>query len=323
MRKGKIAPIKNQRSIESFFMKVKPKQPAPPPVKEEPKEVKIKNEIDDQVPSSPIAEQLSTQPSNPTPIEETILPTIPIHHKIKRTISTPNWILEEQNMRMRHFQIELNERDYLRGIKQENPLHISKSVDTNNLDESEMHALLNYKVQLEENVVPTFWPPRKWDSDFVQLSREESDNLQEKIQDSYKEAPTPKPKTKTLFLPNLKMMKAERNTMKEENKAKQPPPENIPEIKTEKINENILDIPDIDQDLPEEPIETPTIIEEKKIKPKITSYDFQFSDQSEEQVSAPAISRSNSERFRNPIIYFSTKYFDTDDDDENTDLEDI
>ncbi|EAY03554.1 hypothetical protein TVAG_042060 [Trichomonas vaginalis G3] len=317
-------PDTKQRSIDSFFFKMSSKESTPKPeVKEVSEEITKEEEI---VPSSPIASPSEASHSDVHPVVPSDnFPTHPIH-KLKRTISAPHWLQQEQAMRIAHFQIEVNERQYLTGhLASTEPLIIKKSIDTNNLSNSDMQTLHNYKVELEENVIPTFWPSRAWDGDYIQLSRKESQALQQKIDDVIN--------SKVDFTkPQTEKEKVKKIDIQQTKEVSKPIPHPQTVILSKTINEAI--------ESKKEPLKTQINIPVKNTI--YTDHVMGFSDSSDfslsysdsederdliieksesESIIEPPISKNIRDRTKNPVIYFSTKYFNTDDEDDLTDWE--
>ncbi|EAY15554.1 hypothetical protein TVAG_495730 [Trichomonas vaginalis G3] len=111
----------------------------------------------------------------------------------------PDWIKYEENQSMDHLKFEMFEVENRNSRNSEISLsnfEIVQAQHSRQLLQSEKERIKTYKIHLEENYIPTFWPPRIWDRDYIRLSCEESNRLSNSIEISRR------PPLKPLYFPH-------------------------------------------------------------------------------------------------------------------------
>ena len=291
-------------SIESYFTVLKKN--------DQQKETKKSNEnipkIQEEKPKKNVEENNSTKSNSSssrsdTSEEEKSIPKKPLttnsyqKPKTSKFSSTylSNWTSKYKVMRASHFNIEIEERKLRKEKKKlesENPIleKVENAIiNLAKLTMEERNIYKNYDMKLDDNKLPTFWPSRIWDNDYTALSKQESNNLEKKIDNIIKE------------YENIQNNSSENKNNENSNKE-----ENVEENKSEHIvikRENFIDNPQTSSKLeeisknssdsensPKSPVSRPKETSPKRIIKKIK-----------------------------PILYVSTKIFDTDDEYEETD----
>ena len=230
-----------------------------------------------------------------------------------------NWTSKYKVTRATHFHIEIQERKLRMEKKEIGPespfLESAENAVINlaKLSPNERNMFKCYDIKLVDNKLPSFWPQRIWDSDYTQLSKQDSNLLEKKINNIISEYESLKP------LENNQKVNEAANVNNNENKdetSNEKQDENKDETQNEKHAEHIIIKRENFLDDPVSPINSSD-------EQCSSNTDLSSDNSSEELPTSPRESKTKKKykkkSITKPILFVSTKIFDTDDEYDETD----